>query len=140
MRLPILTTANANVYYELGVRHALSPSAPSRSSPKGSRLPFDVQMLRTISYTLGSDGVPDPAKASATSAAIAKFLKEARKGAEDSPIFQLIDGLPVPNLERLKTDVFRDQVNYSEQVEVKLAKTPAALLRKPTRCALWRKT
>jgi hypothetical protein len=58
-----LTTANANVYYELGVRHAFKPFSTVQIIAEGSRLPFDVQMLRTISYTLGSDGVPDPAKA-----------------------------------------------------------------------------
>ena len=116
-----LTTANANVYYELGVRHAFKPSTTVQIIAEGSRLPFDVQMLRTIPYKLGTDGVPDPASAAATSAAIATFLKQARSGAKDSPIFQLIDGLPAPNLEHLKTDVFRDQVDYSEQVKGKLA-------------------
>jgi len=116
-----LTTANANVYYELGVRHAFKPFSTVQIIAEGSRLPFDVQMLRTIPYKLGMDGVPDPAKAAATSAAIATFLKQARSGAKDSPIFQLIDGLPVPNVEHLKTDVFRDQVDYSEQVKGKLA-------------------
>jgi tetratricopeptide (TPR) repeat protein len=113
-----LTTANANVYYELGVRHAFKPFSTVQIIAEGSRLPFDVQMLRTIPYTLGLDGVPDPAKAAGTSGIIAT---EARNGAKDSPVFQLIDGLPVPNLEHLKTDVFRDQVNYSEQVKIKLA-------------------
>jgi tetratricopeptide (TPR) repeat protein len=116
-----LTTANANVYYELGVRHAFKPFSTIQIIAAGSRLPFDVQMLRTISYTLGADGVPDPAKASATSEAIATFLKEARKGAKDSPIFQLIDNLPVPDVQHLKTDVFREQVEYSAQVKDKLA-------------------
>jgi hypothetical protein len=116
-----LTTANANVYYELGVRHAFKPFSTVQIIAEGSRLPFDVQMLRTIPYKLGCDGVPDPAKSSATSAAVAKFLREARSGAKDSPIFQLIDGLAVPNVEHLKTDVFRDQVDYSEQVKTKLA-------------------
>jgi tetratricopeptide (TPR) repeat protein len=116
-----LTTANANVYYELGVRHAFKPFSTVQIIAEGSRLPFDVQMLRTISYTLGADGVPDSAKAGATSAAIATLLKEARTGAKDSPIFQLIDGLPVPSLEHLKTDVFRSQVDYSAQVRDKLA-------------------
>src|SRR6516164_6208940 len=116
-----LTTANANVYYELGVRHAFTPFSTVQIIAEGSRLPFDVHMLRTIPYTLGLDGVPDPAKAAGTSGIIATFLKEARNGAKDSPVFQLIDGLPVPNLEHLKTDVFRDQVNYSEQVKIKLA-------------------
>jgi tetratricopeptide (TPR) repeat protein len=116
-----LTTANANAYYELGVRHAFKPFSTVQIIAEGSRLPFDVQMLRTIPYKLGIDGAPDPSKAATTSAAIAKFLKEARNGTKDSPVFQLIDGLPVPSLEHLKTDVFRDQVDYSVQVRDKLA-------------------
>jgi len=116
-----LTTANANVYYELGVRHAFRPFSTVQIIAEGSRLPFDVQMLRTISYKLGTDGVPDSAQAATTSTAIATFLKEARKGAKDSPIFQLIDNLPVPNVEHLKTDIFREQVEYSAQVKDKLA-------------------
>jgi tetratricopeptide (TPR) repeat protein len=116
-----LTTANANVYYELGVRHAFRPFSTVQIVVEGSRLPFDVQMLRTIPYKLGKDGVPAPAEAATTSAAITTFLQKAHQGAKDSPIFQLIDDLPVPDLEHLKTDVFRDQVEYSEQVKLKLA-------------------
>src|SRR5271167_213839 len=72
-----LTTANANVYYELGVRHAFKPFSTVQIIAEGSRLPFDVQMLTTIPYSLGADGVPDPAKSRAASVTIAKFLKEA---------------------------------------------------------------
>ena len=116
-----LTTANANVYYELGVRHAFKPFSTVQMIAEGSRLPFDVQMLRTIPYKLGADGAPDRAQAAATTAAIATFLKQARTGAQDSPIFQLLDGLSVPNVEHLKTDVFRDQVEYCLQAKNKLA-------------------
>jgi hypothetical protein len=115
-----LTTANANVYYELGVRHAFKPFSTVQIIAEGSRLPFDVQMLRTIPYTLGPEGLPDPNKIATTNAAITTFFREARTGAKDSPIFQLIDGLSEPNLAHLKTDVFRDRVEYSEQVKVKL--------------------
>ena len=124
-----LTTANANVYYELGVRHAFRPFSTVQIIAEGNRLPFDVQMLRTIPYKLGADGVPDPAGAAETSAAIATFLKQARSGAKDSPIFQLIDGLPVPDVAHLKTDVFREQVEYSVQVRDQL--TAARLTKKP---------
>jgi uncharacterized protein DUF4071 len=124
-----LTTANANVYYELGVRHAFRPWSTVQIIADGSRLPFDVQMLRTISYKLTANGTPDPAGVEATKSTITKFLQQAREGAKDSPIFQLLDGLPVPSLEHLKTDVFREQVEYSEEIKGKLAaarKTGAA--------------
>jgi tetratricopeptide (TPR) repeat protein len=116
-----LTTANANVYYELGVRHAFRPWSTVQIIADGSRLPFDVEMLRTISYKLTANGTPDPAGVEATKNTITKFLQQARQGAMDSPVFQLLDGLPVPSLEHLKTDVFREQVEYSEQIKDKLA-------------------
>lgn len=116
-----LTTANANVYYELGVRHAFRPWSTIQIIAEGSRLPFDVQMLRTLSYKLAANGSLDPAGVEATKNAIATFLQEAKQGAKDSPIFQLLDGLPEPSLEHMKTDVFRDQVDYSEKIKEKLA-------------------
>jgi tetratricopeptide (TPR) repeat protein len=116
-----LTTANANVYYELGVRHAFRPWSTVQIIADGSRLPFDVQMLRTISYKLTANGTPDPAGVEAAKSTITKFLQQAREGAKDSPIFQLLDGLPVPSLEHLKTDVFREQVEYSEEIKGRLA-------------------
>src|SRR5882757_171054 len=39
-----LTTANANVFYELGVRHALRPYSTVAVFAEGSRLPFDVAL------------------------------------------------------------------------------------------------
>src|ERR1700674_1384082 len=72
-----LTTANANVYYELGVRHAFRPWSTVQIIADGVRMPFDVQMLRTISYKIAADGTPDAATAEATRNTIANFLQEA---------------------------------------------------------------
>ena len=44
-----LTTANANVFYELGVRHAVRPwSTVLLFAAGGSQLPFDVAPLRAL--------------------------------------------------------------------------------------------
>jgi tetratricopeptide (TPR) repeat protein len=116
-----LTLANANVFYELGVRHAFRPWSTVPIIAEDSRLPFDVQMLRTVQYKLGADGGPDPAQVDRTRKSIANLLIEARKGQKDSPIFQLVDGLQEPTMAHEKTDVFRNQVQYSNQVKGKLA-------------------
>src|SRR5919205_4687135 len=60
-----LTTANANVFYELGVRHAVRPwSTVLLFAEGGTQLPFDVAPLRAIPYRLRADGKPaDPAAA-----------------------------------------------------------------------------
>jgi tetratricopeptide (TPR) repeat protein len=121
-----LTQANANVYYELGVRHAFRPYTTVQIIVEGSRLPFDVQMQRTIPYKLDKDGVPDADAVSSTRDAIARFLFEARNEAKDSPIFQLLENLTPANVEHLKTDVFREQVQYSERAKGRLKEARAA--------------
>src|SRR5208337_4356044 len=54
-----LTTANANVFYELGVRHAALPETTVLVYGGKSRLPFDVAPLRALNYEIGPSGKPD---------------------------------------------------------------------------------
>jgi MAP3K TRAFs-binding domain len=113
-----LTTANANVFYELGVRHAVREwSTVLLFAEGGSQLPFDVAPLRALPYRLTPAGTPDDLDA--TRAALARRLEEARKAHADSPVYQLVDGFP--DIQHLKTDVFRDRVRYSRQVKEQLA-------------------
>jgi hypothetical protein len=112
-----LTTANANVFYELGVRHAVRPWSTVLLFADGNRLPFDVALLRAMPYQLGPDG--KPANVDSTRKAIAKSLHEAQSGAADSPIFQLVEGFP--EIDHTKTDVFRDRVRYSAEMKERLA-------------------
>ncbi|MFG0317834.1 MAG: DUF4071 domain-containing protein, partial [Planctomycetota bacterium JB042] len=64
-----LTTANANVFYELGVRHAVrAASTVLLFAEGGNRLPFDVAPLRALPYRLAADG--GPADADGTVAAL----------------------------------------------------------------------
>ena len=60
-----LTTANANVFYELGVRHAARPGSTVLVYAEGrGQLPFDVAPLRALPYRLDAAGSPaDPQKA-----------------------------------------------------------------------------
>lgn len=113
-----LTTANANVFYELGLRHAVRPASTLLLFAKdASQLPFDVALLRALPYALGPDG--KPANSKADKIALADRLREARKAAADSPVYQLVEGFP--DIQRLKTDVFRERVQYSEALKKKLA-------------------
>ena len=111
-----LTAANANVFYELGVRHAVRPASTLLLyAEQTGQLPFDVGLLRALPYRIGSDGKPADAGARA---AISKRLTDARDLAPDSPVFQLVEGFP--DIQRLKTDVFRDRVRYREDVKARL--------------------
>ncbi len=117
-----LTTANANVFYEMGVRHAVRPWATvAIFYEKTARLPFDVADLRGLPYKLSGSGTP--ADIPGDRAALVKRLAAAREAATDkpltdSPIFQLLDGYP--DITSDKTDVFRKQVRYSSEIKARL--------------------
>ena len=112
-----LTFANANVFYELGVRHAVRPFSTVLLFASGTRLPFDVELDRGLPYSLSSAGLPLDIEM--TTKRIAEKLVAARDGSTDSPVFQLVEGFP--QIDRLKTDVFREQVHYSTRWKGRLA-------------------
>jgi tetratricopeptide (TPR) repeat protein len=113
-----LTAANANVFYELGVRHAVRPASTLLLFADGlGQQPFDVGLLRAVPYKLGADGRPE--RLDADRAGITARLRAARDMAADSPVYQLVDGFP--DIQRLKTDVFRDRVRYRDEIKTKLA-------------------
>lgn len=114
-----LTLANANVFYELGVRHAVRPSSTVLTfEAGGQRLPFDVAPLRSLPYEVTAKGAPvDPGDLRRT---ITDLLNNARENVPDSPLYQLLEGFTPPDIARLKTDVFRDQVRYSEEMKRRL--------------------
>ncbi|HBL27530.1 MAG TPA: DUF4071 domain-containing protein, partial [Acidobacteria bacterium] len=119
-----LTTANANVFYELGIRHAVRPwSTVLLFAKDRGQLPFDVGPLRALPYTLSPGGTP--AGVEATREALGERLRFAREAsrrdpATDSPLFQLVDGYP--DLGHERTDIFRDRVRYSQEKKEDLAR------------------
>ena len=116
-----LTFANATVFYELGVRHAVRPDSTVLLFAAGTRLPFDVEFDRGLPYSLGLSG--EPRDIETARAQLTARLKAARDTSVDSPIFQLVEGFP--QIDRLKTDVFRDQVQYSAAWKERLAQARA---------------
>ena len=114
-----LTTANANVFYELGVRHAYRPGSTMLLFAEGGRLPFDVTMLRALPYKL--DG-GKPADAQTVGATLTARLRAAKVGDKDSPVFELLDWLAPPGpVAHSKTDTFREQAEYSLEAKQQLA-------------------
>jgi tetratricopeptide (TPR) repeat protein len=113
-----LTTANANVFYELGIRHAVRSSSTVMVFAEGvSQLPFDVFPLRALPYKLNNYG--RPINIEETKTALNNRLIEAKKAAVDSPIFELVENYP--DIDHTKTDVFRDRISYSNEIKDKLA-------------------
>ena len=113
-----LTTANANVFYELGVRHAVRPWSTVLLFAEGGRLPFDVAPLRALPYRL--DG-GRPANIADGRVALTRQLEAARTRSHDSPVFQLLNWSTVPDIAHVKTDVFRERAEYSTRYKNQLA-------------------
>jgi tetratricopeptide (TPR) repeat protein len=121
-----LTLANPNVFYELGIRHTARPFTTVPIFAAIHALPFDVSMVRAISYTL-DNGNLSPEAAEKLKAAIRLRLDEAIRGAasKDSPLFQLIPKFPKIDLPHEVTEIFQDQVKHSEKFRSDLAEARA---------------
>jgi hypothetical protein len=113
-----LTFADVNLFYKLGVRHAVRSRSTVLLFAAGTRLPFDVDADRALRYTLSPAGVL--AAGGTARRELAQRLIAARNASVDSPVFQLVEGFP--DIDRLKTDVFRDHAMYSEQWTERLAR------------------
>ncbi|HEV3219341.1 MAG TPA: TRAFs-binding domain-containing protein [Candidatus Acidoferrales bacterium] len=115
-----LTGANPNVYYELGIRHAVRPRSTIIIFAGGTPLPFDIANLRGLPYQINSAGVPVETEPS-VEAITARFRSAREEPGDDSPLFQLIDGMPRIEVDHAKTDIFRERVQYSKDFKRRLA-------------------
>jgi len=113
-----LTTANANVFYELGIRHGIRPHSTVLIFGRGSHIPFDVYGVKGLPYSIDAHGNPGDPKTARD--ALAKRLRDCHNPVEDSPLFQLIDDWPRPDIARLKTDTFRSAIEYSREYKKRL--------------------
>ncbi|MDU0457632.1 MAG: TIR domain-containing protein [Geobacteraceae bacterium] len=52
-----ISVPNANVYYELGIRHAISSGGTLLLAIKGTPLPFDLSHLRVLFYDFSPKGI-----------------------------------------------------------------------------------
>jgi tetratricopeptide (TPR) repeat protein len=117
LALADLSGANANVFYELGVRHGTRPGATVLVFAETTPPPFDLGPCRAIAYGMDANG--NLTRPEQDRAAIADALREAQRQRRDSPLYELLQGFP--ELDHSKTDLFRDQVAYSERRKAELA-------------------
>ena len=114
-----VTGANPNVFYELGIRHATRPRSTVILFAEGTALPFDVAILRGVPYVTDSQGMPvEPERHVAL---IAERLNEARQDtSDDSPLFQLLHGMPRISLDRERMDSFRGRMEELKNLRAQL--------------------
>ncbi|TMQ76120.1 hypothetical protein [Candidatus Accumulibacter phosphatis] len=119
-----LTLDNANVWYELGVRHALRARGVVLVQGPRPNQPFDIYTDRKLNYSL-LDGAPDPAKLPAERDALTAMVRASMATStrrKVSPVFQLIPNLEQPEWRRLllaERNEFSDAYDsWSSRMEV----------------------
>lgn len=107
-----LSFANANVFYELGIRHALKPYTTVSIFEMNTKLPFDTAAMRTFPYNYEDGAVKDLETKISSLADLIKVNLDVQRAQEDSPIGQLIQEYKFPDLNYLQmdADAFADKV------------------------------
>ncbi|MBX2989734.1 MAG: tetratricopeptide repeat protein [Bacteroidetes bacterium] len=101
-----LSIDNPNVWYELGVRHALRSRGVIQIQSGRTYTPFDIYTDRSLRYHL-KNGVPDPDFLEADKSAIAEMAKETLaswRGRKISPVYQNLRYLKEPDWKSLHVE------------------------------------
>jgi hypothetical protein len=118
-----VTVENANVFYELGVRHTACPRSTIIIRAQGVTMPFDIRLIRAETYALDNGVLTDDA-AKALSDALAQRLRDAVGELDlksDSPLFQLIPAYQRSPLPHEVTENFRDRAKIVNDIRDRLA-------------------
>ncbi len=120
-----LSIDNANVYYELGIRHAFRKRGVVHIQAGRAYMPFDIFNVRTLPYHITPEGIPDPKFIKTDIKAIARMTRDtwaSDRDAVHSPIFNLLTGLKEPERGALRTPLatgfWREYNEWRERVTV----------------------
>ncbi len=120
-----LSIDNANVFYELGVRHALRKRGLVHIQCGRTYMPYDIFNVRTIPYHCDADGRPDSRYLEKDKQAIIKMARATWKSDKNlihSPIFGLLTGLKEPERKQLETHrakgYWQEYEDWQERVEI----------------------
>ena len=112
-----LTFANANVFYELGIRHAARPRATILIFAAIGTLPFDVAPIRSLSYKVEDDGQFTAEAATRLRTVLTERLRLAKASQDkDSPLFELLPEYVGSSLPHESTETFRDRARAASEL------------------------
>ncbi len=111
-----MTIPNANVYYEVGVRHAAKREGCVLVAADWSKPMFDVSQMRRVKFPLTEGTITDE-----TAAAIRKALVPGVKGSLDNvaPVFQALPGFP-DHIEKEQLESFREVAGKLSEFQAKV--------------------
>lgn len=120
-----LSIDNANVYYELGIRHAFRKRGVVHIQSGRAYMPFDVFNVRTIPYHTNEEGLPDPEFLEKDIQNISRVCRDTWASDQDaihSPVFNLLTGLDEPDRKTLRTPLatgfWREYNEWKERVTI----------------------
>ena len=119
-----LTTDGASVLYQVGVRDGLRRHTTIPIFASGTRLSFDTAQFRGLTYSLDDSGAP--AAPENDRKALADRLIACRDAVQNRSFSELVGEWPKSEIARLKTDIFRDVIPYSQTYKDKLQSARAA--------------
>lgn len=127
-----LTNLNANVFYELGVRHALKNNVTVLIQAMGSDIPFNIQGLRIIQY-------PGPGgDFSETRALITRFIMNGLNNHEtDSPVAEILEGLKVEDKTKAISKIATYCYRLNANKEKKIAVITGDIMAHPEKIDIW---
>lgn len=116
---------NANVFYELGIRHAFRKRGVVHIQAGRAYMPFDVFNVRTIPYHITLEGIPDPAFLEKDKAAITRVVRATWSSEPErihSPVYNLLTSLAEPDRRTLRTPLatgfWREYNEWRERVTI----------------------
>lgn len=118
-----LTLDNPNVWYELGVRHALRARGVVLVQSARAYQPFDIYTDRKLHYRL-TDGVPDPQSLEQDRAALATMARATVDSSPErkiSPVYSLLAYLEEPQWKALRVGAAKEFWAAFEQWDQRLA-------------------
>ena len=121
-----ITTANPNVMYELGIRHALRRGATVILTMAGSRPPYDISYIRYLAYT--PQDVAEGGASSSIRDRLAAVLAESH-GRQDSPVHEFFPDIRIELPAALRT--VQEQL-VQETIVAQLGTTPSPSIDLPT--------
>ncbi|HRP31614.1 MAG TPA: TRAFs-binding domain-containing protein [Agriterribacter sp.] len=117
-----LSFANANVFYELGIRHAAKPFTTISIFESNTKLPFDVAPLRAMPYSFESGEVTHCEQNIKTLSDLIQINLNAQQAQNDSPIGEMIPNYDFPVLNALQANAesFKEVIRETQDTKQKI--------------------
>jgi len=113
-----LSLLNPNVFYELGIRHVMSPTGTVLMANEDTvkRLPFDIALSRTITYKYDGQNL-DWDEVERIVPQLQAAIEEARRGEPDSPVYAFLEQVLSPHSLKKTEDLTADDENRYDDLD-----------------------